>query len=175
LGPTPILEKICIKFWQESNFEFRLTLVRFASYLELRINMGCKYIFIFLRDHWNALRIMWRMELLHCGDEVKSFRELRGCCLMEIALILVAEVLSILYFWECAIAQRETMSISSKVNYAIALGRQSWSISRWIVQSHWKDWVNPIVGELCNRTGDTEFNLCQCIKLIDNIHMYSRR
>jgi hypothetical protein len=149
MDPTPILRKIFIKFWQKSNFEFHLTIVTFASCLEPRIKMGCKYILIFPMDRWDAPRIMWRLVLLHCGDEVKSFRELRGYCLMEIALILVVDVSfqsvqsykrAHVNFFQCKFCNRTrvTKLINFKVNCAIALGRLSQSHHWWIVQSYWR-------------------------------------
>jgi hypothetical protein len=153
MDTTPILRKIFIKFWKKSNFEFLLTIVTFASCLEPRIKMGCKYIFIFPMDRWDTPRIMWRLVLLHCGDEVKSFRELRGYCLIEIALILVVVVLPILSFesvqsykgahvnffqrkfWN---RTRVTKLIHFKVSCAIALERLSQSHHWWIGQSYWR-------------------------------------
>jgi len=85
---------------------------------------------------------MWRLVLLHRGDEVKSFRELRGYCPMEIALILIVVVLSILSFESVKSYKgahvnffqgkffnhtRVTKLIHFKVNCAIALGKLSQS------------------------------------------------
>jgi hypothetical protein len=153
MDPTPILRKIFINFFKKSNFEFHLTIVTFASCLEPRIKMGCKYIFIFPIDRWDAPRIMWRLVLLHRGDEVKSFKELRGYCLMEIALILIVVVLSILSFESVQSYKgahvnffqrkfcnhtRVTKFIHFKVNCVIVLGKLSQSHHWWIVQSYWR-------------------------------------